>query len=77
MRRRLLFFLAVFALLALPLVGPAGRLAAQQLQPLEIASKSGVHIFGVEMAVTPDEQAKGLMFRREPTSNASNPPASG
>ncbi len=65
MRRRLLFFLAVFALLALPLVGPAGRLAAQQLQPLEIASKSGVHIFGVEMAVTPDEQAKGLMFRRE------------
>ena len=65
MRRRLLFFLADFALLALPLVGPAGSVAAQQLQPLEIASRSGVHIFGVEMAVTPDEQARGLMHRRE------------
>ena len=38
---------------------------AQELQPLEIASKNGVHIFGVELAVTPEEQAKGLMFRRE------------
>src|SRR6266852_7947599 len=65
MRRRLLFFLAVLSPLALPLVGSAGHLAAQQLQPLEIASKSGVHIFGVELAVTPEEQARGLMFRRE------------
>ncbi len=65
MRRRLFFFLAVLSLLALPLVGPAGHLAAQQLQPLEIASKSGVHIFGVEVAVTPEEQARGLMFRHE------------
>jgi hypothetical protein len=29
------------------------------LQPLEIASKNGVHIFGVEMAVTPEDRAKG------------------
>jgi uncharacterized membrane protein (UPF0127 family) len=65
MRRRLLLLLATFSLLTLPLPGPAGILAAQELQPLEIASKSGVHIFGVELAVTPDEQAKGLMFRRE------------
>ena len=65
MRRRLLFFLTVLSLLALPLVGPAGHLAAQQLQPLEIASKNGVHIFGVEVAVTPEEQARGLMFRRD------------
>jgi uncharacterized membrane protein (UPF0127 family) len=65
MHRRLLFLLTVLSLLILPLVGPAGGLAAQQLQPLEIASKNGVHIFGVEMAVTPEEQAKGLMFRRE------------
>ena len=35
------------------------------IKPLEIATKNGVHIFGVEMAVTPEEQAKGLMFRRE------------
>ena len=65
MHRRLLFLLTVLSLLVLPLVGPAGGLAAQQLQPLEIASKNGVHIFGVEMAVTPEEQARGLMFRRE------------
>jgi uncharacterized membrane protein (UPF0127 family) len=41
------------------------RLSAAQLQPLEIASKSGVHVFAVEMAVTPEEQTRGLMFRRE------------
>jgi uncharacterized membrane protein (UPF0127 family) len=38
--------------------------SAAELQPLEIASKSGVHVFAVEMATTPEEQAKGLMFRR-------------
>jgi uncharacterized membrane protein (UPF0127 family) len=65
MCRRLLLFLTVLSLLALPLVGTAGHLAAQQLQPLEIASKSGVHIFGVELVVTPEEQARGLMFRRD------------
>jgi uncharacterized protein len=65
MRRRLLLFLTVLSLLAPPLVGPAGHLAAQQLQPLEIESKSGVHIFGVEVVTTPEEQARGLMFRRE------------
>jgi uncharacterized membrane protein (UPF0127 family) len=65
MRSRLLFLLATLSLLTLPLPEPAGTLAAQELQQLEIATKGGVQIFGVEMAVTPDEQAKGLMFRRE------------
>ena len=60
--RRLLFFLSVLSFLILPLAGPAG---AQQLQQLEIVSKNGTHVFGVEMAVTPEEQARGLMFRRE------------
>ena len=60
--RRLLFFLSVLSFLVVPLAGPAG---AQQLQQLEIVSKNGTHVFGVEMAVTPEEQAKGLMFRRE------------
>jgi hypothetical protein len=32
---------------------------------LEIATRTGVHVFAVEMAVTPEQQAKGLMFRRE------------
>jgi uncharacterized membrane protein (UPF0127 family) len=65
MRSRLLFLLAALSLLTLPLSDPAGTLAAQELQQLEIATKTGVQIFGVEMAVTPEEQAKGLMFRRE------------
>src|SRR5262249_22213170 len=61
-RRRLLF--AVLASLILPLLGCASVARAAELQPLEIASKSGVHVFAVEMANTPEEQAKGLMFRR-------------
>jgi uncharacterized protein len=60
--RRLLFFLSLLSFLVLPFAGPAG---AQQLQQLEIMSKNGKHVFGVEMAVTPEEQARGLMFRRE------------
>jgi uncharacterized membrane protein (UPF0127 family) len=62
-RRRLL--IALLSLLMLPLLDPAGSPVAQELQQLEIASTNGVHIFGVELAVTPEEQARGLMFRRE------------
>ena len=36
-----------------------------ELQTLEIASKTGVHAFQVEMAITPEEKERGLMFRRE------------
>ena len=61
MRRAWLIVLLSF--LILPLA--PDRLAAQQLQQLEIASKNGVHIFGIELAVSPEEQARGLMFRRE------------
>src|SRR5882757_2534369 len=62
-RRRL--FLSVLASLILPLLGSVPGVRAAELQPLEIASKSGVHVFAVEMATTPEEQAKGLMFRRQ------------
>ena len=62
MYRRLLLLLAALSLLTPP---PGGGAAAQDLQPLEITTKTGVQVFGVEMAVTPEEQAKGLMFRRE------------
>jgi len=65
MRRCLLVLLAALSVLILPCAGVAGRLAAAELQPLEIASKNGVHVFAVEMAATPEEQAKGLMFRRQ------------
>ena len=57
--------LAVFSAAALAVVGSAGQLSAKDVQPLEIVSKSGVHTFTVEIALTPEEQAKGLMFRRE------------
>jgi uncharacterized membrane protein (UPF0127 family) len=41
---------------------PAARGAEQQT--LEIASKSGVHVFAVDLAVTDQERERGLMFRR-------------
>ena len=65
MRRCLLVLLSALCVLSLAVAGAAGRLAAAELQPLEIASKSGVHVFAVELASTPQEQATGLMFRRE------------
>ena len=65
MRRCLLVLLAALSVLTPPSADLAGRLAAAELQPLEIASKRGVHVFAVEMASTPEEQAKGLMFRRQ------------
>src|SRR6201987_4906288 len=65
MRRCLLVLLAALSGLILPCAGVAGRLTAAELQPLEIATKGGVHVFAVEMASTPEEQMRGLMFRRE------------
>jgi uncharacterized membrane protein (UPF0127 family) len=38
---------------------------AAELQTIEIASKTGVHAFQVEMAITAEEKERGLMFRRE------------
>ena len=32
---------------------------------LEIVTKTGVHVFAVELAVTDEERARGLMFRKE------------
>src|SRR6266480_3328628 len=65
MQRCLLVLLTAFSVLILPLGGSAGRLPAAELQPLEIASRTGVHVFAVELASTAEEQARGLMFRRE------------
>src|SRR5215831_3532436 len=65
MCRGLLALLAALFVISLPFVGTGGGLAAAELQPLEIASKGGVHVFGGELASTPAEQAKGLMDRRE------------
>ncbi|MEA2838074.1 MAG: uncharacterized protein QOD89_2624 [Bradyrhizobium sp.] len=49
---------AAFALIS------AGAQAAS-IQPLEIVTKSGVHVFSVEMATTEKEKETGLMYRKE------------
>jgi uncharacterized protein len=58
-------FLVIVAALVLPTAAPSGRLDAAELQTLTIAGRTGVHAFTVEMAVTPEETSRGLMFRRE------------
>ncbi len=58
--RLLLLFALLLGLSLTPRVA-----GAAELQPLEIATKSGVRMFSVEMAVTDEERAKGLMYRKE------------
>ena len=67
LRWRVLFGrMAAFALLLpLILVAASAPGPAADLNTLEIVSKSGVHVFAVELAVTDDQRARGLMFRRE------------
>jgi hypothetical protein len=43
--------------------GDAARAAS--IQPLEIVTKTGVHVFSVEMATTEEEKTTGLMYRKE------------
>lgn len=50
------------ALAAAWLAAVPARSAEQQT--IEIASKSGVHVFAVDLAVTDQERERGLMFRR-------------
>lgn len=54
---------SAFVLLALFLALGSARAAGTGT--VEIVSKTGVHVFAVEMAVTDEERAKGLMFRKE------------
>jgi uncharacterized protein len=42
---------------------PSSSAAAKADEMLTVTAASGVHRFRVEMARTPDEQARGLMFR--------------
>lgn len=50
--------------LAVSLAG-ASAAGAAEVQPLEIATKSGVRTFAVEIARTEEEKATGLMYRKE------------
>jgi uncharacterized membrane protein (UPF0127 family) len=54
---------AVSAVLVTLCVNPAAQAAS--FQPLEIATKSGVQVFSVEMATTEEEKQTGLMHRKE------------
>jgi uncharacterized membrane protein (UPF0127 family) len=56
---------ALFLILALVVPLAASRAPAAEQGTLEIATKSGVRTFSVELAVTDEERAKGLMFRKE------------
>jgi uncharacterized membrane protein (UPF0127 family) len=57
-RQGILALLALFAFLG------AGASAAE-LQTLEIVTRSGVHVFTVEVVKTEQERATGLMYRKE------------
>jgi uncharacterized protein len=49
---------------ALSMFAGVGARAAS-IQPLEIVTKTGVHVFSVEMATTEEEKTTGLMYRKE------------
>lgn len=50
---------------AICLFGVLGAARAASVQPLEIVTKAGVHVFSVEMATTDEEKTTGLMYRKE------------
>jgi uncharacterized membrane protein (UPF0127 family) len=54
---------AAIAVLVTLCVNPVAQAAS--IQPLEIATKSGVRVFSVEMATTEEEKQTGLMYRKE------------
>jgi uncharacterized protein len=63
MMKRLAFtMLLVAAAACLVASSRLARSAEQQI--LEIASKTGVHVFSIELAVTDEERTRGLMYRR-------------
>ncbi|KRQ94650.1 hypothetical protein CQ10_07245 [Bradyrhizobium valentinum] len=61
--RLMMSLAAASAVLVTLYTGPAARAAS--VQPLEIVTKSGVHVFSVEMATTEEEKTNGLMYRKE------------
>lgn len=63
---RLVLLRAMLASVLLLCGGLAPRVAvAAEFQTLEIATKSGVRIFTVELATTEEEKTTGLMYRKE------------
>jgi uncharacterized protein len=64
MSRWFAIFLSVLSVMAI-CVGLLQGGAAMEAQTLEIASRTGVHTFSVELAVSEEERAHGLMFRKQ------------
>jgi len=60
MRRGILLLLGLLVLAPLAAHAPAAEQGT-----LEIATKSGVRVFSIELAVSDAEREKGLMFRKE------------
>ena len=58
------WFWVVASFIVLCAFGVGGARAAN-VQPLEIVTKNGVHVFSVEMATTEQEKETGLMYRKE------------
>ena len=56
-------FLALGSILLVACLG-SGHASAQNLEKLTLVTASGRHDFQVEVMRTPDERARGLMFRR-------------
>ena len=57
--------LSLPAVLIFALALVSARAPAADLHTLEIVSKTGVHVFSIELAVSDEDRARGLMFRRE------------
>jgi len=64
MDRRSVFLGLLGLALVLALVAP-GQVGALETGTLEIATKSGVRMFSVELAVSNEEREKGLMYRKQ------------
>lgn len=61
MTRLVLALIAAFGLW----VVQGASVRAAELEPLEIVTKSGVHVFAVEIAKTEQQRMTGLMYRKE------------
>jgi len=55
----------LLAFAAFPAAAQTGPQPKLPLQNLEILTKTGIRVFQVEVAETPDQQRIGLMFRKE------------
>jgi uncharacterized protein len=63
LRRKCGTWLALVAF-CLAIAGAATNASAQALEQLTLVTSTGRHVFQVEVMRTPDQRARGLMFRR-------------